>query len=37
MSKLIDAKGKNCPIPVILAKKEIAVRHLSSTSKSEPV
>lgn len=23
MSKLIDAKGKNCPIPVILAKKEI--------------
>lgn len=23
MSKLVDAKGKNCPIPVILAKKEI--------------
>lgn len=23
MSKLINAKGKNCPIPVILAKKEI--------------
>lgn len=23
MSKIIDAKGKNCPIPVIMAKKEI--------------
>ncbi|OOM14404.1 sulfurtransferase-like selenium metabolism protein YedF [Clostridium saccharobutylicum] len=23
MNKLIDAKGKNCPIPVIMAKKEI--------------
>lgn len=23
MSKLIDAKGKNCPIPVVMAKKEI--------------
>ena len=23
MNKLVDAKGKNCPIPVILAKKEI--------------
>lgn len=23
MSKMIDAKGKNCPIPVIMAKKEI--------------
>lgn len=23
MSKIIDAKGKNCPVPVIMAKKEI--------------
>lgn len=23
MNKIIDAKGKNCPIPVIMAKKEI--------------
>lgn len=23
MSKIIDAKGKNCPMPVIMAKKEI--------------
>ena len=23
MSKIVDAKGKNCPIPVIMAKKEI--------------
>ena len=23
MKKIIDAKGKNCPIPVIMAKKEI--------------
>lgn len=23
MNKIIDAKGKNCPIPVIIAKKEI--------------
>ena len=23
MSKTIDAKGQNCPIPVIMAKKEI--------------
>ena len=23
MKKFIDAKGKNCPIPVIMAKKEI--------------
>ncbi|EDT75988.1 sulfurtransferase-like selenium metabolism protein YedF [Clostridium butyricum] len=23
MSKMIDAKGKNCPMPVIMAKKEI--------------
>lgn len=23
MSKIIDARGKNCPIPVIMAKKEI--------------
>ena len=23
MNRIIDAKGKNCPIPVIMAKKEI--------------
>ncbi|SJT62544.1 selenium metabolism protein YedF [Clostridioides difficile] len=23
MNKIIDAKGKNCPIPVMMAKKEI--------------
>ena len=23
MKKIIDAKGKNCPMPVIMAKKEI--------------
>ncbi len=23
MNKIVDAKGKNCPIPVIMAKKEI--------------
>ena len=23
MKKFIDAKGKNCPMPVIMAKKEI--------------
>jgi TusA-related sulfurtransferase len=23
MNKIIDAKGKNCPMPVIMAKKEI--------------
>ena len=23
MNKILDAKGKNCPVPVIMAKKEI--------------